>query len=194
LQAERLAPQWGNAEASLPIDSSGPYDDEDTLDARRDWFYPDRATMWRTLIGALAAAASLPIAFGLLVLTDLPDGFGVLIWQLAVFGAGIYIRARTAVWAVYLAIVVPMSLFEVGAFLILGSAEWEARNIEHWSGDESATGKLLGQVIEYLVFGVFFALLAGAGGFIGRAIHRWRWRRAWQRRQHPGGGAHAAAA
>jgi hypothetical protein len=192
---EPFSPRRGETDEPVSAESPGPPppDDEDTLDWRRDWFYPDRATMRRTLIGALAAAASLPVGFGLVALTGIRDDFAVLVWLTAMIGAGIYIRARTTVWAVYLGIVVPMILFEVGAFLILGSSEWEERNIEHWPGDESATSKLLGQVVEYLIFGVFFALLAGAGGLIGRSIHRWRWKRAWQHRQHPDGGAHAAA-
>jgi hypothetical protein len=87
-------------------------------------------------------------------------------------GFGAFVRAWIAVPAAYLGFVLVNWIAETAAFLYLGAAEWEARNREHWAGDEPAAEKLLGQLLEYLVFAVFIVPFVA----LGVAIARGGWR------------------
>jgi hypothetical protein len=149
----------------------------------RRWFYPDPATFRRTLIGIALTVVALGVGAGLTVLIE-PDDPTVFYWLLAAIGIGAYIRARTALWATYVGLVVPLELIVIAQYLYLGGAEWERRNLEHWQGDESPLFKLTGQLMELAIFGVFFALLSLVGVLIGNEIADW-----WRSRHRPRGAA-----
>jgi hypothetical protein len=86
--------------------------------------------------------------------------------------AGIWARTWLVLPAAYLAVVLVAILLDLGSALIMGTDWWEEQNIEHWPGDASVASKMLGQFFEYLVFGVFFALLSGVGVLIARGVTR----------------------
>jgi hypothetical protein len=159
----RLAPLSDEPPASEPT--------TEHLGVLRRWFFPDPATFRRTLIGIALTLAALGVGVGLTVLIE-PDDPTTLYWLIAALGIGVYIRARTAVWASYVGLVIPIELFTVAQYLYLGGAEWERRNIEHWQGNVSPLFKLTGQLIELPMFGILFALLAGIGALVAYRIER----------------------
>ncbi len=126
------------------------------------------------LVGLTLIVVVVAVGLGMMQVIEPDDPIG-LSWIVAVFVIGIYIRAWRALWMTFVGIVIPMVLVEVGQYLYLGAAEWEQRNLEHWTGNASPLSKLFGQLMEFAVFGIIFAFVAGLGALIGCGLHDW-WR------------------
>jgi hypothetical protein len=93
----------------------------------------------------------------------------------ALVGIGVFARHWLALLTAYVSAVLTWWAVEIGAFLWLGSNEWEERNAEHWQGSTPAVEKLLGQLLEYVVFGVLIVVpLVGIGIAIGVGIEHIR--------------------
>lgn len=148
----------------------------------RRWFGPGRSTRQRTFVGLALTVVAVAAGFRIVPLFEQAVLAGVF-WTVAFVAIGVYIRGRRVLWVAFVGVVTPLVLVEVAQYLYLGAAEWEQRNIEHWSGTESALSKLSGQLIEYALFGIIFALVAGFGALVGRGLQGW-----WDGRDRPGTG------
>ena len=103
------------------------------------------------------------------------DGFALLLAALVIVGIGIFARSWLVLLTAYIAAILMFWTVELATFLWLGGHEWENRNAEHWQGNEPAYEKLIGQLMEYAVFGLVFMLpLVALGVVIGRGIEHSR--------------------
>lgn len=147
----------------------------------RRWFCPNRPTCRRTVIGLALTVVVLAVGLAIMQVIEPDDPVG-LSWIVAFFVIGLYMRSWRALWVAFVGGVIPMALVEIGQYLYLGAAEWEQRNLEHWPGDASPLSKLSGQLLEFVVFGIMFALVAGLGALIGYGLQDW-----WRGRRRSGG-------
>lgn len=130
-----------------------------------------RSPLPRAAVGALIIAAGMGLTTALSYVAGASDWPALIVFAAAI-GAGLYVGNWWAVPTAFVGVLGLGILLEAGSFVIMGSSWWEQQNAEHWPGDAPAYAKLLGQLLEYAVFGVFFALLAGAGVVIRRGLGR----------------------
>ena len=130
-----------------------------------------RAPSRRAGVGALLMAGGTGLVIVLSAIWGFMDWPTLILIAMAL-GVGFYVHTWLALPAVYIGLVGMAVLLDVGLFLIMGSDWWEQQNAAHYPGNDPAYAKLLGDLLEYAVFGVFFALLAGVGVLAQRAVSR----------------------
>jgi hypothetical protein len=139
-----------------------------TLVARvRRWVRADATGRRRAIASMPVVMIGLALWIALAEWTHL-GGVTLLVPVLVVIGVGWFARTWLALATTYVATVAFYWVIELSIFAWLGASEWEAQNIEHWQGDEPAVSKLVGQLIEYAVFGIFLIPFVALGIWIGR--------------------------
>lgn len=119
----------------------------------------------RMLVGAAISGVMFVLAVALDA-AGVGEPTGPLVFVAGPLLTGVYLRHWLALPAAWLGIAVTGCVAELISYSWLGPAEWAARNAEHWQGDDPAWQKLIGQLLEYVVFGVFFAILAGLAALL----------------------------
>jgi hypothetical protein len=87
-------------------------------------------------------------------------------------GAGFAGRTWLAVPAAFAGFVLSGILVEFGALAVLGAHGWEEANAEHWRGNDPVMWKVLGQIMEYVIFGVLLAPFTALGVLLRRGLER----------------------
>jgi hypothetical protein len=159
-----------------------------TILTEGDMQMPSLDAIWRQWIGAEStgkrrAVAAIPLlliglVLWLTVLNWIIGENSVLVMAGILVGLGIFARHWLVVVTMFLAAALFGWVLEISNFLWIGGDEWARRNAEHWQGNEPATEKLLGQLIEYVVFSALFLVPCVAlGVLIGLGIDylRWNW-------------------
>lgn len=147
------------------------------MDARprgfiRWWAGADSTPVRRSLVGVTVGAALLVLAVIAIELAGLPGELFALAGIVVSVGIGVFIRSWWAIPASFAGFVLVAWIAETASFLYLGAGEWEYRNREHWQGDDPAAMKLLGQLLEYVVFVFLTVPFVAIGVVIGRAGRR----------------------
>jgi hypothetical protein len=150
------------------------------------WIGDESTGRRRSLVAVPVLMIGLLIWVALMEWTS-ADGFALLFAALVIVGIGIFARSWLVLLTAYVAAILMFWTVELGIFLWLGAHEWEHRNAEHWQGSEPAYEKLIGQLMEYAVFGLVFMLpLVALGVVIGRGIEHSRRDRHDRRLEHSG--------
>lgn len=134
------------------------------------WGGPESTGRRRSLIATVVVVAALLIWVALVELANADPLQTLLAAAVVIVGAGVFARSWLTLATAYAATVLMFWAIEVGIFLWTGGAEWEARNVEHWQGNEPAVEKLIGQLVEYAFFGLFVIPVIAIGVALGRTI------------------------
>lgn len=142
-----------------PVSNSAPH---------RSWFGPDSTGWRRSLLIVPFLVLGMLFWAGVSEWTR-ADGFALLFVAMLLVVVGLIARSWLVLLTSFVATVLLMWTVEISTYLWLGSHEWAHRNAEHWQGNEPAYWKLIGQLIEYPIFVLLFALpLVALGVLVGR--------------------------
>jgi hypothetical protein len=137
-----------------------------------NWWGPASTPKQRAIVGALAMVVATATMITLNAFAGVDDWAMIIPFVVVAIAVGLYVRQWMAVPAAYAGWVGTLIVSEVALYLIMGASWWEERNAEHWLGTETAFVKLMGQLMEIAVLGLFIAVLAGLGALVGWLIHR----------------------